>query len=73
MSMLAAVSAPLSSSAELLSRRLGLSQEQMKDWAALAGLDVLAMREFPSDTKDRGLTVCLWHLGDRNRTDQTHA
>ena len=50
-------------------RRLGLSQEQMKDWAAIAGLDVLAMREFPSDTKDRGLTVCLWHLGDRNRTD----
>lgn len=50
-------------------RRLGLSQEQMKDWAALAGLDVLAMREFPSDTKDRGLTVCLWHLGDRNRTE----
>ena len=41
----------------------------MKDWAALAGLDVLAMREFPSDTKDRGLTVCLWHLGDRNRTE----
>ena len=50
-------------------RRLGLSREQMKDWAAMAGLDVLAMREFPSDTKDRGLTVCLWHLGDRNRTD----
>ncbi|QYO75429.1 ArsR/SmtB family transcription factor [Devosia salina] len=50
-------------------RRLGLSQEQMRDWAALAGLDVLAMREFPSDTKDRGLTVCLWHLGDRNRTE----
>jgi ArsR family transcriptional regulator len=50
-------------------RRLGLSQEQMKDWAAMAGLDVLAMREFPSENKDRGLTVCLWHLGDRNRTD----
>ncbi|MBJ3783737.1 ArsR/SmtB family transcription factor [Devosia sediminis] len=50
-------------------RRLGLSREQMKDWAASAGLDVLSMREFPSDTKDRGLTVCLWHLGDRSRTD----
>ena len=50
-------------------RRLGLSQEQMQDWAAMAGLDVLAMREFPSENKDRGLTVCLWHLGDRNRTD----
>ena len=50
-------------------RRLGLSREQMSDWAAIAGLDVLGMRDFPSDTKDRGLTVCLWHLGDRNRTD----
>ncbi len=50
-------------------RRLGLSREQMQDWAAMAGLHVLAMREFPSDNKDRGLTVCLWHLGDRNRTD----
>ncbi len=50
-------------------RRLGLSQEQMNGWAALAGLDVLAMRAFPSETKDRGLTVCLWHLGDRKRTD----
>jgi ubiquinone/menaquinone biosynthesis C-methylase UbiE/DNA-binding transcriptional ArsR family regulator len=49
-------------------RRLGLSREQMSGWAALAGLDVLAMREFPGDTKDGGLTVCLWHLGDRNRT-----
>lgn len=50
-------------------RRLGLSQEQMNGWAALAGLDVLAMSEFPSDTKERGLTVCLWHLSDRKRTD----
>jgi len=50
-------------------RRLGLSREQMKDWAALAGLDVLSVREFPSDSKDRGLTVCLWHLGDRNKVD----
>lgn len=50
-------------------RRLGLSQEQMNGWAGFAGLDVLAMREFPSDTKDRGLTVCLWHLKDRSKTD----
>jgi ubiquinone/menaquinone biosynthesis C-methylase UbiE/DNA-binding transcriptional ArsR family regulator len=50
-------------------RRLGLSREQMMDWAAMAGLDVVSMRDFPSDNKDRGLTVCLWHLGDRNRTD----
>ncbi|MHA6297627.1 ArsR/SmtB family transcription factor [Devosia sp. CAU 1758] len=59
--------------AEHAHRRLGLSQEQMNGWAAVAGLDVLSMRAFPSDTKDRGLTVCLWHLGDRNRMDQTHA
>lgn len=50
-------------------RRLGLSPEQMNGWASSAGLDVLSMRAFPSDTKDRGLTVCLWHLGDRHRTD----
>lgn len=55
--------------AEHAHRRLGLSREQMAGWAAIAGLDVLSMRDFPSDTKDRGLTVCLWHLGDRNRTD----
>jgi ubiquinone/menaquinone biosynthesis C-methylase UbiE/DNA-binding transcriptional ArsR family regulator len=54
-------------------RRLGLSREQMNDWAAIAGLDVLSMRDFPSDTRDRGLTVCLWHLGDRNRTDHSNA
>lgn len=50
-------------------RRLGLSREQVSGWANLAGLDVLAAREFPSQTKDGGLTVCLWHLGDRNRTE----
>lgn len=50
-------------------RRLGLSQEQMNGWASVAGLDVLAMREFPNDAKDRGLTVCLWHLQDRSKTD----
>ncbi|NMA99852.1 MAG: metalloregulator ArsR/SmtB family transcription factor [Phyllobacteriaceae bacterium] len=50
-------------------RRLGLSSEQMNGWAAQAGLDVVAVREFPSENKDGGLTVCLWHLGDRNRTD----
>ncbi len=54
-------------------RRLGLSREQLNGWASLAGLDVLSMREFPSDTKDRGLTVCLWHLGDRTRTDHINA
>ena len=57
--------------AEHAHRRLGLSPEQMNGWAAIAGLDVLSMRDFPSDSKDRGLTVCLWRLGDRNRTEQT--
>lgn len=46
-------------------RRLGLSREQMNAWADAAGLDVRAVQEFPSNTSDRGLTVCLWHLGDR--------
>lgn len=55
--------------AEHAHRRLGLSQEQMNGWAASAGLEVLSMREFPSHTSDRGLTVCLWHLGDRKHTD----
>jgi ubiquinone/menaquinone biosynthesis C-methylase UbiE/DNA-binding transcriptional ArsR family regulator len=50
-------------------RRLGLSPEQMSGWAGLAGLDVVARRDFPSQTQDRGLTVCLWHLRDRNRDD----
>ncbi|KKB10012.1 ArsR/SmtB family transcription factor [Devosia chinhatensis] len=50
-------------------RRLGLSREQMNGWASIAGLDVLAMREFPGDSKDQGLTVCLWRLQDRSRTD----
>ncbi len=54
-------------------RRLGLSREQMNGWAAGAGLDVLFVREFPNDSEDRGLTVCLWQLGDRNKTEPTHA
>ena len=51
-------------------RRLGLSQEQMQGWAEAAGLVVRSSREFPSDNQDRGLTVCLWHLGDRTNTDK---
>src|SRR5690606_40370864 len=49
-------------------RRLGLSPERMHGWAALAGLDVLAMREFPSDSKECGPTVWLWQLRHRHRT-----
>ena len=46
-------------------RRLGLSQSQMSGWAATAGLTVEAVREFPSQTNERGLTVCLWRLSDK--------
>ena len=46
-------------------RRLGLSQLQMSGWAATAGLAVEAVREFPGETSERGLTVCLWRLSDK--------
>jgi ArsR family transcriptional regulator len=46
-------------------RRLGLSQSQMSGWAATADLKVEAVREFPSQTNERGLTVCLWRLSDK--------
>jgi len=46
-------------------RRLGLSREQMNGWAEAAGLEVLSVRDFPAKNKDGGLTVCLWHLGER--------
>lgn len=46
-------------------RRLGLSRDQMNAWAEAADLEVRAVRDFPSTNTDRGLTVCLWHLGDR--------
>lgn len=50
-------------------RRLGLSDEQMSGWANSAGMDVLSVRQFPSETSDQGLTVCLWRLVDRNKTE----
>lgn len=46
-------------------RRLGLSQMQMSGWAATAGLSVAAVREFPGEDNERGLTVCLWRLSDK--------
>ena len=46
-------------------RRLGLSQLQMSGWAATAGLAVAAVREFPGEDNERGLTVCLWRLSDK--------
>ncbi|MDV3250333.1 metalloregulator ArsR/SmtB family transcription factor [Devosia sp. BK] len=50
-------------------RRLGLSREQMTGWAETAGLEVRSVREFPSKNKKDGLTVCLWHLQDREKTE----
>ncbi|HEV7345838.1 MAG TPA: metalloregulator ArsR/SmtB family transcription factor [Devosia sp.] len=47
-------------------RRLGLSQSQMNGWAAASGLSVADVREFPSQSSERGLTVCLWRLSDKN-------
>jgi ubiquinone/menaquinone biosynthesis C-methylase UbiE/DNA-binding transcriptional ArsR family regulator len=47
-------------------RRLGLSQSQMATWATAAELDVDLVREFPSDSGENGLTVCLWRLHDKN-------
>lgn len=49
-------------------RRLGLSQSQMSGWAAAADLAVEQCREFPSQSNERGLTVCLWRLSDK-KTD----
>ncbi len=46
-------------------RRLGLSQAQMSGWAAAAGLAVEAVRAFPSQGQEPGLTVCLWRLSDK--------
>lgn len=50
-------------------RRLGLSQMQMSGWAAAAGLGVETVREFPAERSERGLTVCLWRLSDKTKTD----
>ncbi len=50
-------------------RRLGLSRDQMSGWAEANGLRVEAVREFPSKNKQDGLTVCLWHLRDREKTE----
>jgi len=47
-------------------RRLGLSEAQMADWAASAGLSVAALATFPNDDP-AGLTVCLWRLTAQSR------
>lgn len=46
-------------------RRLGLSKAQMSGWAAAAGLAVEAVHEFPNESDERGLTVCLWRLSEK--------
>ncbi|HLV82985.1 MAG TPA: metalloregulator ArsR/SmtB family transcription factor [Devosia sp.] len=51
-------------------RRLGLSRAQMSNWAEAAGLTVQAVAEFPSENSERGLTVCLWRLSDKIKTEQ---
>ncbi|WDR03845.1 metalloregulator ArsR/SmtB family transcription factor [Devosia algicola] len=43
-------------------RRLGLSNEQLDDWAGALGFTADLVREFPSENGARGLTVCLWRL-----------
>jgi ArsR family transcriptional regulator len=50
-------------------RRLGLSQAQMAGWAAAADLTVDILRRFPSDNHEKGLTVCLWRLSDKTRSE----
>lgn len=45
-------------------RRLGLSHEQMRSWAAAAQLEVTDMREIPHNKPGGGLTVCIWQLND---------
>jgi ArsR family transcriptional regulator len=46
-------------------RRLGLSQAQMAEWAASAGLFIAALATFPNNDP-AGLTVCLWRLTAQN-------
>ena len=43
-------------------RRLGLSAEQMRQWAGAVGLHVSQLAEFPPEADPEGLTVCLWRL-----------
>ena len=50
-------------------RRLGLSQAQMAGWAGAADLAVDMVRQFPSTNHERGLTVCLWRLSDKTRSE----
>jgi SAM-dependent methyltransferase len=44
--------------------RLGMSSEQIAQWARAADLAVVEARVMPSTAGDEGLTVCLWLLED---------
>lgn len=46
-------------------RRLGLSDTQMAQWAAAAGLQVAGLKTFPPLHPTEGLTVCLWQLTEK--------
>lgn len=50
--------------AEQAHLRLGMSSEQVTQWARAAGLKVAETRAMPSKAGDEGLTVCLWLLED---------
>ncbi len=54
--------------AEHAHRRLGLSEGQMAGWARSAGLRIAELTTFPPSHDAEGLTVCLWRLGNQNRT-----
>lgn len=47
-------------------RRLGLTNEQMADWAHAAGLKVTRQQEFSHHDGGNELTVCLWVLDGRD-------
>nr|WP_255769355.1 metalloregulator ArsR/SmtB family transcription factor [Maritalea mediterranea] len=48
-------------------RRLGLSHVQMQAWARSAQLEVMQAQEIPHPGPDDGLTVCIWHLTDKEK------
>ena len=50
-------------------RRLGLSEAQMAGWARGIGMKVDALKTFPNQTDEEGLTVCLWRLTVEHQTE----
>lgn len=49
--------------------RLGLSDEQMGQWARAANMTLSGVKKFPHD-EGEGLTVCLWLLETANQEDK---